>query len=110
MNNVKYVLRVYKGSENPVCKRRSVPRLPCFERVGGVGGEGAVLEGVVNNPFATFPLLLLLLLSLFFLQRGKDFYRFLSIYFLFFSLSLFLSNDLKEEEVICSFFSSRENL
>lgn len=109
MNNVKYVLRVYKGSENPACKRRSVPRLPCFERVGGVGGEGSVLEGVVNNPFATFPLLLLLLLSLFFLQRGKDFYRFLSIYFFFF-LSLFLSNDLKEEEVICSFFSSRENL
>lgn len=82
MNNVKYVLRVYKGSENPVCKRRFVPRLPCFEREGGVGGGGAVLEGVVNNPSATF-----LLLSLFFLRRGEDFYRFLSIFLFFFSLS-----------------------
>lgn len=68
MNNVKYVLRVYKERENPVCKRHSVPRLPCFERVGGVRG-GAALEGVVNNPFATF---LLLLLSPFFLRAEKE--------------------------------------
>lgn len=68
MNNVKYVLRVYKERENPVCKRHSVPRLPCFERVGGVRG-GAALEGVVNNPFATF---LFLLLSPFFLRGEKE--------------------------------------